>query len=150
MSDRIRAGWPTVVLATVGLAISIYLTVIHYRHELLACGLGGDCETVQSSKWAMIGPIPLALLGVAMCAVVIVLAVVRMRLAAVAVPATAIIFALTLSGLMYEAYLTYLELFVIDAICVWCVGFAVVLLLLVIAEGVQIWQIVDGQMDLHE
>ena len=143
MSERIRAGWPTVVLAAVGLAISIYLTVIHYRHELLACGLGGDCETVQSSKWAMIGPIPLALFGVAMCAAVIALAIARMRLPHLAMPVTGIIFAVTLSGLMYESYLTFLELFVIDAICVWCVAFAVDLLLLVIAEGVQIWRLVD-------
>ena len=145
MSDRIRAGWPTVVLAIVGLAISIYLTVIHYRHELLTCGLGGDCETVQSSKWAMIGPIPLALFGVAMCAAVIALAVARMRLPHLAVPATGIMFAVALSGLLYESYLTYLELFVIDAICVWCVAFAIVLLLLVIAEGFQIWRLVESQ-----
>ncbi len=50
----------------VGLAISIYLTVVHYQESLLVCGVGGDCHTVQQSSYATVGPIPVALLGVAL------------------------------------------------------------------------------------
>ena len=143
MNSQMRAALPTIILAAIGLAISVYLTIVHYRQDLLACGIGGDCETVQTSKWATVGPIPLALLGVGMCAAVIGLAVVRIARPRLALPTTSLIFGLVLSGLMYEIYLTYLELFVIDAICPWCVAFATVLLLLTIVEGWRIWQLVE-------
>jgi uncharacterized membrane protein len=82
------------------------------------------CERVQSSSYASVGGIPVALLGLVGyvgIAVALVAPGERARLAAAA---------LAVSGFGFSAYLTYLELFVIDAICQWCVASAVLLTLL--------------------
>ena len=57
--------------------------------------------------------------------------------------ATTAIFGITLAGVLYEIYLTYVEIWVIDAICPWCVTFAIVTLLILIVEGWHVWQLVN-------
>ena len=53
------------------------------------------------------------------------------------------IFGITLAGVLYEIYLTYVEIWVIDAICPWCVTFAIVTLLILIVEGWHVWRLVN-------
>ncbi len=109
-------------LALAGLAISIYLTVVHYDHSAPVCvGGGGGCEKVQSSDYAELAGVPVALIGA------IGYALIGLSLLA---PGDSGRFAgalLGLVGLGFSLYLTYLELFVIDAICQWCVASAVVM-----------------------
>jgi len=109
-------------LALAGLAISIYLTVVHYDHNALVCvSGGGGCEKVQTSDYAELAGVPVALIGAIGYALI---------LASLALPGDTGRFAgalLVLVGLGFSLYLTYLELFVIDAICQWCVASAVVM-----------------------
>jgi hypothetical protein len=51
---------------------------------------------------------------------------------------TAAAFALTLAGVIFAGYLTYVELFVLEAICQWCVVSAVLTTLLLVTEGMMI------------
>ncbi|MGZ4278287.1 MAG: vitamin K epoxide reductase family protein, partial [Solirubrobacteraceae bacterium] len=51
------------VLAVVGLGVAAYLTYVHYEGVRPVCGLGGNCEKVQTSEWADLAGIPVALLG---------------------------------------------------------------------------------------
>jgi uncharacterized membrane protein len=132
------------VLGIVGLAISIYLTIVHYEEHLLVCTVGGGgCETVQTSKFATIGPIPIALLGIGMYATILGLIVARRYRPEWAFAATTAIFGITLAGVLYEIYLTYVEIWVIDAICPWCVTFAIVTFLIMVVEGWHVWQLVN-------
>lgn len=121
MSDgRLRAA--AAALALAGLAIAIYLTVLHYDHSAPVCvGGGGGCEKVQSSDYAELMGIPVALIGAVGYALIGL---------SLLVPGDAGRFAGALLGLVgvgFSLYLTYLELFVIDAICQWCVASAVVM-----------------------
>ena len=112
-------------LALAGLAISVYLTIVHYDHSALVCvSGGGGCEKVQTSDYAELGGVPVALIGAIGYALI---------LASLALPGDTGRFAgalLVLVGLGFSLYLTYLELFVIDAICQWCVASAVLMMLL--------------------
>jgi uncharacterized membrane protein len=114
------------VLAVVGLGVAAYLTYVHYEGIKPVCGLGGDCEKVQTSEWADLAGIPVAVLGLIGYAVILVSLIIdgaEGRIAAAV---------LSLAGFGFSAYLTYRELFSIDAICPWCVSSAVILTLLAI------------------
>jgi uncharacterized membrane protein len=118
-TDRMR--FASLVLAAVGLGIAAYLTYVHYRGIHVLCLANGGCEQVQASRYAELGGVPVALLGVVGYAGILLAAALRgetARLAAVA---------LTVVGLAFSGYLTYRELFTIDAICQWCVASAVVM-----------------------
>ena len=109
-------------LALAGLAIAIYLTVVHYDHSAPVCvGGGGGCEKVQSSDYAELASVPVALIGAIGYASILI---------SLAIPGQAGRFLGALLGLVgfgFSAYLTYLELFVIDAICQGCVASAIVM-----------------------
>jgi uncharacterized membrane protein len=113
VSDRaLRATLALVALA--GLALAGYLTWVHYDEGALVCTAGGGCETVQRSAYAELAGIPVALLGVAFYAGVLGL------LAWDAPAARTACAALAVAGVAFAAYLVALQLFVIDATCVWC------------------------------
>jgi uncharacterized membrane protein len=136
-----RISWRDGVAVLLGLAavgIALYLTFVHYRHDLLVCSTGG-CETVQSSKYATIGPIPIAILGLGSSSVMLLAAIVRIVRRDLAFAATVVIFALAAIGFGYEVYLTYVEIWVIDAICQWCVTFAIVTTLWMLLELWRLW-----------
>ena len=66
--DDATAGMPKLpviasLLALLGLADSVYLTVHHYTAEPVPCSLVEGCETVLTSAYAEIGGIPLAAFG---------------------------------------------------------------------------------------
>jgi uncharacterized membrane protein len=125
VSDR-RLRIAALVLAAIGLGIASYLTYVHYRGIAPVCSLGGDCERVQTSRWASLAGVPVALLGLLAYAAIVATLFVRTEegLAAGAL--------LALIGFGFRAYLTYRELFTIDAVCQWCVASAIVLTLLTV------------------
>jgi uncharacterized membrane protein len=114
------------VLAVVGLGVAAYLTYVHYEGIKPVCGLGGDCEKVQTSEWADLAGIPVAVLGLIGYAVILVSLIIDGEEGRIAAAV------LSLAGFGFSAYLTYRELFSIDAICPWCVSSAVILTLLAI------------------
>lgn len=103
------------LVAVAGIAVSTYLTYVHYQPEALVCTGGGGCEKVQDSEYATMAGIPIAVLGLAMWVAVA-------GLVAWDAPiARTLTATLALASLAFAAYLVALQLFVIDAICVWCV-----------------------------
>ncbi len=125
----------SVVLAVVGGAIAGYLTIVHYRESLLVCTGVSDCETVQTSEYAEVLGIPVALMGLVMFVVLLGLAVVRLVRPEFADIATLINFAMVVASIGFYIYLTYLELFVIDAVCQWCVASSLVAAGLLLTES---------------
>jgi uncharacterized membrane protein len=130
----------SLVLALTGAGVAAYLTSVHYDEKLLLCGVG-DCETVQQSKYAEIAGIPVALLGLGMYLAIVALCLLRWRRPALQPTATMAAFALALTGTIFAAYLTYLEIWVIEAVCQWCVASAVLTLAILIVEGVVVWRL---------
>ena len=126
------------VLCTIGLGVAGYLTFVETRQVAAVCGPVGDCNTVQASPYAkLFGLLPVGLFGffgyLAILSAWVVGLVGRGRLADLAAVA---IFAFSLFGVLFSIYLTYLELAVILAICIWCLTSAVILaILLVLTTG---------------
>jgi len=126
------------VLCMIGLGVAGYLTFVETRQVAAVCGPVGDCNTVQSSPYAkLFGLLPVGLLGVlgylAILGAWLVGQFSRGRLADLAAVAT---FVFSLFGVLFSIYLTYLELAVILAICIWCLTSAIILaILLVLTTG---------------
>jgi uncharacterized membrane protein len=114
-------------LALLGLAISVYLTYVHYAGIEPVCSSISNCERVQTSEYADLVGIPVAVLGIVGYASI--LASLWMR-----VEATALLAYLALA---FSAYLTWAEVFKIDAICQWCVASAIVTLVIAVLATVR-------------
>jgi len=112
------------VVAALGTVVSAYLTWVHYSGNLALCiGVGG-CEAVQNSRFSVVGAVPVALIGLAGFIAISAVALLRVRDDAPAWTDTTL-FGLSLAATLYVAYLTYIELFVLGAVCPWCVTVAV-------------------------
>ncbi len=101
--------------ATVGVGIAAYLTYVHYAHVSPICTSGG-CEKVQKSKYAELGGVPVALLG--LIAYVLLIGTTIRRGVAFAFGGALV----ALVGAAFSGYLLWAQLGPIGAICVWCVG----------------------------
>ena len=116
-------------LALAGIFISLYLTL--YKIGVigeLSCSIG-SCETVNTSRWATFLHLPVALWGLLFYIDVFVISLLgttrsfeNESLLSLLLVAEAAI------GVLFSAWLTYLELAVIHAICVWCVTSAVLVM----------------------
>ncbi len=117
----------TTLVALVGVFVALYLAL--YKTGVigtLACGAGG-CETVQTSPWADFVGIPVAAWGVGFYALVFALAFLgTLERWADSRGLSIAMLVLTGWGVVFSGWLTYLELFVIHAICRWCVVSAVI------------------------
>jgi uncharacterized membrane protein len=118
-----RFGAAMTAFAMVGLAIATYLLAARITGEAPACGPVKGCETVAASQYATIFGVPVALLGAGFSAILVAACLIWWRRADRRALYAA--YGLGLAGLIAVVYLTYLEVFVIGAICVWCVGYAV-------------------------
>ncbi len=120
MSDSaLRAT--AILVAMAGVGVAAYLTWVHFDDGALVCVAGGGCETVQESEYAAIAGVPVALLGLGSYTVVLGLLAwdsVTARLGAATI---------ALVGLVFSLYLLALQLFVIEAVCVWCLANDVVI-----------------------
>ena len=124
------------VLAVVGIAIAGYLTIVHFRESLLVCSGISDCETVQTSKYAEIFGIPVASLGLLTFVLLFGLAVARVVQPERTDTITMVMFVLIVGAVGFYVYLTYLELFVINAVCQWCVASSLVMVGMLISESI--------------
>jgi uncharacterized membrane protein len=115
-------------LSLAGFFLALYL----YLYKIgvigtLACGTGG-CETVQTSSWSRFLGVEVALYGVIGYVLLLVLALIGVQSGEERRHwSDALLLAAAAAGVAFSAYLTSLELFVIHAICRWCVGSAVII-----------------------
>jgi uncharacterized membrane protein len=124
------------VLAVGGLLMSAYLTWVHLLGMPPVCLTGNrGCETVQSSRYAEILGVPVAALGMG--------GYVGLLFAAVLRGEVGVLLGLFVSlvGILFSAYLTYLELFVIYAVCQWCVSSAVLMMAAFVLSVIRIGQL---------
>jgi uncharacterized membrane protein len=122
-------------VSLVGVGIATYLVYVHYAGIQPFCvSGGGGCEKVQTSDYAKLAGIPVAVLGLAGYLAILGSLLVRGdrgRLAGAAI---------ALSGFGFSMYLTYREIFTIKAICQWCVASAVLMTLLAILTTVRLFK----------
>ncbi len=109
-------------LAVAGLLVSAYLTWVHLVGAEPVCGLESDgCRAVQASRYAAVLGIPVPMLGLAGYAGLLLAAILRGGAGAY------LGLLVVLVGALFSVYLTYLEIFVIGAICQWCVASAAIM-----------------------
>jgi uncharacterized membrane protein len=124
------------VLALAGIAVATYIAIADSGGGAPKCLAGGTgCETVAHSRYSHIAGINIALFGIGGYVLL---------LAAAAVPGDAGRFGGFLTALIgfgFSAYLTYLELFVIDAICQWCVISAILATILCVLSWLDLREI---------
>jgi uncharacterized membrane protein len=122
-------------LAVVGLLISGYLTWVYYAGVAPVCvGGGGGCETVQTSSYATMVGVPVAVVGLVGYSGLLLSALLRGEVGAY------LGFLVALVGTLFSAYLTYLELLVIHAVCEWCVASATVMVGALICTAGRVWR----------
>jgi uncharacterized membrane protein len=115
-----RTGLGSLLVSVVGLGISIYLTVEHFTAgTTFACPETGaiNCQKVTTSDWSHIGPVPVAVLGLVFFAGMAVLCSPSAWRLRSLVPVRV---AGALVGVLSALYLVWVELFRVDAICLWC------------------------------
>ncbi|QEC47095.1 vitamin K epoxide reductase family protein [Baekduia soli] len=134
MSDR-TLRITAVVLAVLGVGIAGYLTYIHYAGIEPVCNIAHGCHKVQTSQYADLAGVPVAVLGLLGYVGILAALVVDGEFGRLA----AAFFALV--GFGFSAYLTYRELFTIDAICQWCIASAILMTALAI---VCVWRLVSS------
>jgi uncharacterized membrane protein len=113
-----KLTWLSRALSLAGFAIAAYLTTVYMQHVPPLCGGSGACVTVQHSRFASLAGIPLPVFGLIGYALLFISACLpgpRARTAGMLFT----VFAITVS-----VVLTYIELNVIHAICIWCVASA--------------------------
>jgi uncharacterized membrane protein len=124
---ELTPGWLIPILALAGIVVAGYLTYVGFTATEAVCGLG-DCNTVQTSAYAKIFGIPVALLGLltylAMGALWLVQ---RNGDEGSSGRAYLGMLALAGAGTLFSIYLTYLEVSVLKAICLWCVASAAIM-----------------------
>jgi uncharacterized membrane protein len=116
-------GLPLFLLTLAGAIVAGYLSVVRLAGQAAVCGPSRGCETVAASDYAVFLGIPVAFLGLGMSiALVVCAALWWLRAERWALLAA---YGMLLLATLFVAWLTYLELFVIDAICPWCVTYAI-------------------------
>ena len=137
-------------LALAGIFISIYLTL--YKLNVigeLSCSIG-SCETVNTSRWSIFLGLPVAAWGLLFYLDVFVVALLGTMprwenepVISIALVSQAAI------GVLFSAWLTYLELAVIHAICIWCVTSAVIVLVIFLVSIADLRE-VRGAFGIHK
>lgn len=125
--------WRFMVLVTVlGIALTIYLTIVHYAGLKPACTAGQSCIKVQTSQWSEVKGIPVALIGLIGYIAIFVSLVIpdreEVRLATLG---------MTLIGFGFSVYLTYREGHSIHAYCEECLTSAAFMTILLVCSIVR-------------
>jgi len=125
-------GWAIPALCVLGAVVAAYLAFVETTSSTAVCGPVGDCNAVQQSEYALLfGVLPVGVLGlVGYVAITALWAWQRHGPRDQALRTKWLLAAVLLAGVLFSIYLTLIELFVIHAICMWCVTSAVTMTLL--------------------
>ncbi len=114
-----RRTW-IIILTLLGILVSGYLTWSHFSGEAVYCGGASSCELVNSSRFAYIGNIPVALLGLIAYITILVLSLIPIK--EDRQWPEVLRFGVALIGVMFQWYLFYIEAAVLHAFCYWCIA----------------------------
>jgi uncharacterized membrane protein len=139
LSTTPMPGWleyATPVLGIVGLGVALYMAYVETQAVDAVCGPVGDCNAVQSSEYAkLFGVLPIGVLGaIGYVAILAAWLWSRFRTDQVAHQAQQAVLVMTVFGTLFSLYLTYLEPFVIKAVCAWCLTSAVIITFLMLVN----------------
>lgn len=112
------------MLAVAGLGVATYLAATHLGDQPIACNGLGDCNYVNSSEYAKVAGVPVSLLGAAAYATMLgLVGAASLRRSFELLLAA---WGVALASFAFSAYLTWIELRVLEAICIYCVASAAI------------------------
>jgi uncharacterized membrane protein len=122
--------WGTMILAILGAVDAIYLYIYKLTGNPHMCLGNGGCHNVNFSPYSEINGIPVSMCGLAAYLAIICILFLEARLKLAKENGPLAIFGISLGGVAFSAYLTYLEIYVINAICPFCVASAIIITLI--------------------
>ncbi len=111
----------SVALAVLGILVSAYMTVYKLTENPSMCLGNGGCSVVNSSKYAEVYGIPVAVVGIGGYLAILALLWMERRTSFLSNNITLVVFGLALVGFLFTLYLIYVELALIHALCPFCV-----------------------------
>jgi uncharacterized membrane protein len=121
MLNKIRLG-----VSIVGFIDAVYLSIIKLTHSETLCMPGiGDCWTVNNSRYSEWNGIPISFFGIAAYVSIILIATMLQKYSLFEKYGNFLIFGISTIGIIFSAYLTYLQFAVIRAICPFCIFSAI-------------------------
>lgn len=145
-------AWAIPIISLAGIFVAGYLSYIEITFEQAFCGPVGDCNAVQSSSYARVfGVLPVGVLGgIGYLAILAAWWVGRQKWGILSTYAPLTLFGMAFFGTIFSTYLTYLEPFVIKAVCIWCITSAILITLVMLAsipQGMQSLILQDNNED---
>jgi uncharacterized membrane protein len=146
MTDSASVGergwlWGSAVLSGLGVLVSSYLSIKRFTGGSLACSRWAQCDVVNNSLYAKIYGVPVSFIGLAGYLLLLGLALAALETAGDTRRRLVTFgFVLAIGGVAFSAYLTYIELYVIEAICSWCLASATIITLLAVVGTVSLWR----------
>lgn len=132
-----RSEWLIGALSALGVAVSLYLLTVHWGWWQAVCLGVGDCEAVNTSRFSELLGIPVALLG-ALAYLALLGCVLLIFLGIQTENARRVQFFIAALGVVFSAYLTYIEVFVLRTICPWCVTSAILIVIIAVLSFFQL------------
>lgn len=124
------------LLLFTGVIVASYLSYVEMTASEATCGIMGQCNVVQQSAYARLWIVPIGVIGIAGYLAMGIVWAFRQRFA-YAIP---LLFMMIVVGILFSAYLTFLEPFVIGATCVWCLISALIMLALLWLIAPRVWR----------
>jgi len=133
-----KLTWVSLILTVLGVLDSTYLLIYKISNNKAMCLGSGECSTVNASRYSEINGIPISLLGIIAYLLILALLILEIRKNLSSDNSNLMVFGISLVGVLFSAYLTYIELFVIHAVCPFCVISAIVITLIFIISIVKL------------
>ena len=143
--------WAGIVLTVLGLAVAFYMSYAELSGQETSCpgatdaaGAAGavavDCGFVQNSIYAKVLGIPVAIVGVFGYLAILGVWLLENRIAFLREYSHLLVFGMALFGFLFEAYLTYAELFIMYTVCSWCLTTALFITLVFVVATARLVQ----------
>ena len=128
----------SLALTVIGLAVSIYMTIYKLTDNSSMCLGSGDCSVVNASKYSEVNNIPVAVIGIVGYAAILAILLLERRPGYFEENAILLVFGLALTGFLFTAYLVYVEIFLLNAFCPFCITSQIAMTLIFILSMIRL------------
>ena len=108
-----------IIVSFIGFLDSSFLTLEHYNQGILPCYIFSGCDEVTTSRYATVAGVPISLAGAAFYLLIFLAAI--FYLDTKNAKALKVLMFLPIAGFLASLWLLFLQLFIIRAICFYCV-----------------------------
>jgi len=127
------------LLAIGGVAVSSYLAYGSIGDRSLFCELGHGCDTVQASEYSVVLGVPIAVWGALLYLAILAAAIAGLSFSSRFGELSSLaLFGMGLAGTLYSGYLAWVELYRIEAVCMWCTISAIIITAVLVASAVDL------------